>query len=690
MKRHSFFLSLLVATFGTAWVRHSAWAQDIDSFVPSGQSTEQFRANAATKVMVGASRSSEIIGGVRKYRVEQNNNTGAGGNVTLRTRKNGWLGEVAHESDVFTRGKTTIIWDGSEDHSRVAYSGLRGLDFSQKSFLRLVVSRIQRSGFAEVVLYDSRFPNGVEKASGRISLTENLFASSSEPQEAILDLSSMKKTSQFSFTTIGAIKLILTSDNDDFDVALQGFSAGCGESPFGMLSATIDSWSQGEAAVRNRSCRCTYKVGFASYTLFSEPTEPQRPDIDGQRLCGYDFPRLLPPHASTQLKVSLPPRCVPPLSAATQEDLVITPVKALCNYQLDAFYGELLRDFSQNKRYGKRLLKGNPASFPSPRGGGLSLPLCSLTTPTPGASATPLESPTPRPSLSPTNTSTPALTPTSTPRVPTPSSTPTSRSTIAPTPTATTRAGTPTPQIVRPSPTPSVAPTPTHSPVPTPLVNATPSPQPGSTAIVTIDCRGIIGGTALVDACGVCEGTAKPGEPCTSSPPTPSPTSSPTARQTPLVEKDRCLVVPATPEILSFEKRLTAKARLMSQRFKDDVRRSMSQKCTIDLRASQRVVNDTIKTITSQSKAIFSRGIEVCGSECVTGAYESQVASLLPQFKKLEDIILSTANAVKKCLARKPRNGSKGPSTAATLQNVKKDLGALLKQCAAIKRCPPK
>ncbi len=129
-------------------------------------------------------------------------------------------------------------------------------------------------------------------------------------------------------------------------------------------------------------------------------------------------------------------------------------------------------------------------------------------TPTATQTATATSSPTSTMTSTPTETPVPPTeTPTNTPTVPGPTatSTATSTSTAAPTltatPTSTSSGMTPTATF-----SPTTSPTPSATPSGTPAVTASATPVISPTTTPMVDCLGVVGGTAVLDQCGVCAG----------------------------------------------------------------------------------------------------------------------------------------------------------------------------------------
>lgn len=188
------------------------------------------------------------------------------------------------------------------------------------------------------------------------------------------------------------------------------------------------------------------------------------------------------------------------------------------------------------------------------------------------------------------------------------------------------------------------------------------------------DCAGTPLGASRLDACGICGGNVTDTNVCR------APTST------------ACVTVAATREVLGFQKSLLQKAQLAMDKFKDELRRSVRNRCGVDTRATTRRMTAAYNLIRTQGQVIFSKGVEVCGDSCVTVSFAEQVAALNPQFRILERETVALATSVNRCFARKQiKSGGSGKrGVAQTFKNVRTGLTKLIADCRASKVCPPK
>jgi hypothetical protein len=175
-------------------------------------------------------------------------------------------------------------------------------------------------------------------------------------------------------------------------------------------------------------------------------------------------------------------------------------------------------------------------------------------------------------------------------------------------------------------------------------------------------------GTTL-DACGVCGGTAKTASECL---PPPS-----------------CIIVSPTAKIRTFERRLLEKAGALRNRFLSDRGRWTRNKCTGPFSPIEQRIKRAFDTISAQGRSIFTRGIEVCGEECVTVSYASEVAALGPSFTTLERETLRAAKMVQRCYERRGvvRRSSPGGRVVTTIKDVRRGLTQLIKDCRSSTVC---
>jgi hypothetical protein len=185
------------------------------------------------------------------------------------------------------------------------------------------------------------------------------------------------------------------------------------------------------------------------------------------------------------------------------------------------------------------------------------------------------------------------------------------------------------------------------------------------------DCLGTVNGTTKLDACGVCGGSATDANTC-------------------VTASNACVTVAATKEVLKFQDTLFEKARLSFARFRDEARRSTTNKCGIDLRRTTKIASDAFNLIRRRGVLIFNKGVEVCGDSCVTVSYADQVSALSTQFKTIEKETNVLANKVSQCYRRKKIKQAGGiRGNAATFNAVKTGLNKLIADCRASKFCPP-
>lgn len=183
-----------------------------------------------------------------------------------------------------------------------------------------------------------------------------------------------------------------------------------------------------------------------------------------------------------------------------------------------------------------------------------------------------------------------------------------------------------------------------------------------------LDCRGVPHGSAVVDICGTCAGSATALSQCSGG----------------------CTIVPATAAVRGFERRLLEKASILSRKFEADAQRAERNKCPIQVATAKSRFLRSFRTISTEGRKIFSAGVKVCGSSCVTVSYAAEVQSLTPQFRVLEKETLTMANLVKRCYAKLkiPSGGKNQASTASTIGSVQSGLRQLVNDCRRQKVCP--
>ncbi len=200
--------------------------------------------------------------------------------------------------------------------------------------------------------------------------------------------------------------------------------------------------------ITNTSTNCTYPIGVASYKAY----ENYQVSVKTQQY--YDS------------KI---------VSIGPGQSWIHTVKTPTCAYQVDVFYGNLLKGFKSTTYSGeKRLL--DAYFFPD---GHKKVDYCKVAptpTPTPKPTATPTVKPTATPTVKPTVTPTvkPTVKPTATPTAK-PTATPTVKPTATPTPSTT-----PTPVV--PTPTPIATPT----PEPTVAPEVLPATGPGAAVALTL------------------------------------------------------------------------------------------------------------------------------------------------------------------------------------------------------------
>jgi len=166
-----------------------------------------------------------------------------------------------------------------------------------------------------------------------------------------------------------------------------------------------------------------------------------------------------------------------------------------------------------------------------------------------------------------------------------------------------------------------------------------------------------------LDACGVCGGSAKASNECSPPP--------------------DCTIVAPTAKIKTFERRLIEKAEAVRDRFLGDKERWRRSKCTGPFAPIEKRFKQTFTTIASQSRTIFSRGIEVCGDACVTVSYAREVSDLGPSFDILERERSRAAKLVQRCYERRgiARQPSSSDRVATTIKDIRRGLSRLIKEC---------
>jgi hypothetical protein len=186
------------------------------------------------------------------------------------------------------------------------------------------------------------------------------------------------------------------------------------------------------------------------------------------------------------------------------------------------------------------------------------------------------------------------------------------------------------------------------------------------------DCQGVPNGGQVRDICGVCGGKATDAASCQ-------------------VAGVQCAIVPAPKEIQQYEKTLVQKARTLRQRYTDEKRRGKKANCSFPTNVRDRIMNNAFTSISTRSKQIFTSGVEVCGTSCVTTSYATQVEALLPNFKSMQQQSVAIARDVKKCYAQKGigRAGPGSRGVADTVSTVNSGLTKLIEACRSTKVCPP-
>jgi len=186
-----------------------------------------------------------------------------------------------------------------------------------------------------------------------------------------------------------------------------------------------------------------------------------------------------------------------------------------------------------------------------------------------------------------------------------------------------------------------------------------------------LDCSGVPFGTKGLDKCDVCGGPTTDVKACT-----------PTTTNT-------CTTVVPSNEVITFQKRLIAKAQSMSARFRAEVKRSAINKCGVNARPSTIRVQTAVNLITARGKDIFLKGIEVCGDSCETVSYAEEVTGLTPQFAILEKETLRMAKGVQACYRKKRINNGNGVrGVATTVTDVRTGLRDLIADCRSRQVCP--
>ena len=172
------------------------------------------------------------------------------------------------------------------------------------------------------------------------------------------------------------------------------------------------------------------------------------------------------------------------------------------------------------------------------------------------------------------------------------------------------------------------------------------------------------------DACGVCGGSVTDTVEC--------------------VEDDDCELIPPTGEIRAFERRLLRKASILRARFRADQARWKRNGCTGPFASVERKVAAAFTRISKQGRAIFRRGIEVCGDSCVTVSYAAEVESLQPEFKSLEFQTSRAASMVKRCYQRRGirSTSTSGRRVGETITEVREGITQLIKDCRRSQVCP--
>lgn len=172
------------------------------------------------------------------------------------------------------------------------------------------------------------------------------------------------------------------------------------------------------------------------------------------------------------------------------------------------------------------------------------------------------------------------------------------------------------------------------------------------------------------DACGVCAGTAISSNECTPPP--------------------VCVTTPPTQQIRTFESRLLEKATVLRNRFNTDLIRWTRNSCGASPKIARRNISKAFGRISSRGRAIFQKGIEVCGDSCVTVSYANEVRSLSVEFKTLEREAAALANGVKRCYKQRgiaPSGGGRGQTVAQTIAAVRAGLDRLVSDCRRSRVC---
>lgn len=177
-----------------------------------------------------------------------------------------------------------------------------------------------------------------------------------------------------------------------------------------------------------------------------------------------------------------------------------------------------------------------------------------------------------------------------------------------------------------------------------------------------LDCKGVPFGTSVVDACGVCGGTVSNAADCNVQP--------------------QCVTVQATSEILAFEKRLVKQAKTITKKYNDEDKRNKRNRCNINTKPSTTRVESALETITDAGKDIFTKGVSICGTDCVTVSFADQVLALEPVLKVIEKETKTLAKKVQGCYKKKKIKTVQGTAgVATTIKNVQSELTQLVQDC---------
>jgi len=155
--------------------------------------------------------------------------------------------------------------------------------------------------------------------------------------------------------------------------------------------------------------------------------------------------------------------------------------------------------------------------------------------------------------------------------------------------------------------------------------------------------------------------------------------------------KNNCRFVPPTKQIRAFEEQLVKKANILTNRFIADVQRFLDRKCPGSVEKADALVTTAYLAIKARAQDVFGKGVQVCGTSCVTVSFAKDVAALTPFFRVLERQVAATAQRVQSCyrtlgITRRPLTG--GGRAGQTISGVRRDLEKLVKDCQKTKVCP--